>query len=66
MGFLIAVAFWVLVSIIPFVGLILTIYWMFEEAPGTFSAAFATFIYILVVMPLYVVGLSYAAAVLGG
>ncbi|QPI18258.1 hypothetical protein POP15_210 [Pectobacterium phage POP15] len=66
MGFLIAAAFWVLVIIIPVVGLILVIYWSFEEAPGPLTAAFATFGYLLVVLPLYYVGLSYAAAALGG
>lgn len=51
MGFLIAAAVWLLMVIVPVVGLILTIHWVFERASTRLRAMFGLVGYVLVVLP---------------
>lgn len=53
MGFLVGVLAWIFIVIIPVVGLILTIYWVFERASTSLRAMFGLFGYVFVVLPLY-------------
>lgn len=53
MGFLIGVLAWIFVVIVPAVGLILTIYWVFETASTILRAMLGLFGYVFVVLPLY-------------
>lgn len=66
MGFLIAAAVWLLMVIVPVVGLILTIHWVFERASTRLRAMFGLVGYVLVVIPLYFSSLAEMASHHGG
>lgn len=66
MEFLAMALAWVLMIIVPVVGLILVVYWGLEKSSTALRGVFGLFGYILVALPLYYALITGLAAHYGG